>query len=528
MKKRLFSFVSAMTFCFTVLPFYAAAEDTNDDQFALSSHLDETFSKRHETSEVDESLFDKFLKYSLLVTDKNALSAEELALCHKIFETERTYMPYITCPYARETIKNGTASPRISTDNERLLAAMGDPYGNYHVEYTDYQPDIAYEPFDYNFGSMSEYWCDNSGMERVICDYTVGQGPVYEKRFNEKPDWDEMDRLVLLCWAGGDLIEHDGTYSYEGYIDGIRFRDLLNSEKFLTSDIWVYQLLEDGSAYIIDCDLPESSNAEPIEEPFVLPEELDGHAVYGIGNDVLSRTGITKLVVPENYKYVGFSLDMEYLKEAEVNAPELILSCFLWDCPALETVTLNVKSIGSHAMPGCDNLTTLKIKSAGGIDPDAFSNLPSLREVTLPENLRYIGQDAFVNTAVTELAIPESVEIVGALKNPYIDMHELIDPLTADLIQIADADCVIKSYYNTEAHRYAIANHYTFSPLDAIPHGDVNGDNSFNIADMVALQKWLLSSPDTKFSDWKAADLCEDGIIDVFDLAMMKQALLGK
>ena len=92
----------------------AIAKDDNTSAFELSSYINKVFSKRHEKSEVDESLFDKFLKYSLLVTDKDSLSAEELELCHKIFETERTYMPYITCPYSRETIKNGTASLRIS------------------------------------------------------------------------------------------------------------------------------------------------------------------------------------------------------------------------------------------------------------------------------------------------------------------------------------------------------------------------------------------------------------------------------
>ncbi len=58
--------------------------------------------------------------------------------------------------------------------------------------------------------------------------------------------------------------------------------------------------------------------------------------------------------------------------------------------------------------------------------------------------------------------------------------------------------------------------------------GDCNADGELTVADTVLLQKWLLSVPDTKLSDWKAADLCEDGVIDVFDLAMMKRALLSK
>lgn len=55
--------------------------------------------------------------------------------------------------------------------------------------------------------------------------------------------------------------------------------------------------------------------------------------------------------------------------------------------------------------------------------------------------------------------------------------------------------------------------------------GDVNNDGVFNVADILLLQKWLLAVPNTKISNWKAGDLCEDNRLDVFDLVMMKQDL---
>ncbi len=58
------------------------------------------------------------------------------------------------------------------------------------------------------------------------------------------------------------------------------------------------------------------------------------------------------------------------------------------------------------------------------------------------------------------------------------------------------------------------------------PDGDVNYDGAFTISDVVLLQKWLLAVPDTHLSNWKAADLCEDGKLDVFDLCLMKRLLL--
>ncbi|SFX83337.1 RICIN domain-containing protein [Ruminococcus sp. XPD3002] len=56
--------------------------------------------------------------------------------------------------------------------------------------------------------------------------------------------------------------------------------------------------------------------------------------------------------------------------------------------------------------------------------------------------------------------------------------------------------------------------------------GDCNNDGKFNVSDVVLLQKWLLAVPDTHFENWKAADMCEDDRLDVFDLCMMKRKLI--
>ncbi len=56
--------------------------------------------------------------------------------------------------------------------------------------------------------------------------------------------------------------------------------------------------------------------------------------------------------------------------------------------------------------------------------------------------------------------------------------------------------------------------------------GDVNADGNFDISDIVLLQKWLLAVPDAILPNWKAADLCQDGTLNVFDLCYMKRELL--
>lgn len=70
-----------------------------------------------------------------------------------------------------------------------------------------------------------------------------------------------------------------------------------------------------------------------------------------------------------------------------------------------------------------------------------------------------------------------------------------------------------------------VINYTVFATATTI-RGDVNADGTFNVADVVMLQKWLLGSG--TLTDWEAGDLYEDGQIDVFDLVMMKRLLLGK
>ncbi len=55
--------------------------------------------------------------------------------------------------------------------------------------------------------------------------------------------------------------------------------------------------------------------------------------------------------------------------------------------------------------------------------------------------------------------------------------------------------------------------------------GDVNADGNFSVADAVLLQKWLLAAPDTILADWKAGDLYEDEMLNVFDLCLMRRLL---
>ena len=58
--------------------------------------------------------------------------------------------------------------------------------------------------------------------------------------------------------------------------------------------------------------------------------------------------------------------------------------------------------------------------------------------------------------------------------------------------------------------------------------GDVTGDGVLDTRDVVALQRWLLADPEIRLADYQAADLYPDGVIDIFDLGIMKRMLFEK
>jgi len=56
--------------------------------------------------------------------------------------------------------------------------------------------------------------------------------------------------------------------------------------------------------------------------------------------------------------------------------------------------------------------------------------------------------------------------------------------------------------------------------------GDINANGEFNVSDALLLQKWLLAVPGTELKNWKAGDLCEDNVLDIYDLILIRRQLL--
>lgn len=93
------------------------------------------------------------------------------------------------------------------------------------------------------------------------------------------------------------------------------------------------------------------------------------------------------------------------------------------------------------------------------------------------------------------------------------------------------AEKIVKPTYTENGYTlhtcYLCGNSYkdNFTEKLAKLKGDINDDGKANAADLVMLQKWLLGSGE--LTNWKNADLCEDGVIDAFDMAALRRLLLN-
>ena len=56
--------------------------------------------------------------------------------------------------------------------------------------------------------------------------------------------------------------------------------------------------------------------------------------------------------------------------------------------------------------------------------------------------------------------------------------------------------------------------------------GDINSDDSVNIADAVRLQKYLLGQEKISYNEYLAGDMNDDGSTDVFDMVLIRQKLI--
>lgn len=161
----------------------------------------------------------------------------------------------------------------------------------------------------------------------------------------------------------------------------------------------------------------------------------------------------------------------------------------------------SIKKISDNVCFYCENLTSVEIKGAELIDSMAFCGCTKLTDLKISGKLKTIDDYAF-----SDATSNATITFYGSK-----DKWDKVEKPTNDKF-LQNARMVYDTSY--------------VEPEDIA--GDVNGDGTFNVSDLVLFQKWLLAAPNASLKNWKAANFVNDNVLDVYDLCLMRKALINK
>ncbi|MDE5772447.1 MAG: leucine-rich repeat protein [Ruminococcus sp.] len=272
-----------------------------------------------------------------------------------------------------------------------------------------------------------------------------------------------------------------------------------------------------------------------------VPAEIDGLPVKSAGEHAFAgNQNITEIKLPDTLTSIGKGAFQGDTKLQEVNIPEGVTAIkdetFL-NCTSLMKVNFpkSLQSIGVRAFYNCDlrynQGVILLSDNISKIGAQAFENCKYLRGVRFPKSLTVLEEGVFYGCEnLLTLTIPETIEKISARSLPSGIKSFTVENPDCEIDRFAvmgdTSNIRITAEENSKVQAQAEEYGYTFEafPLPVVVEGDANGDGHFGIADAITLQNWLMGNG--TIENWQAVDFTGDGVIDVFDLCAMKQALV--
>ena len=267
----------------------------------------------------------------------------------------------------------------------------------------------------------------------------------------------------------------------------------------------------------------------------LLPNKGDIKLIYernGGWNDHISIKNGTRVIA--DYAFSGH----EFLASVTIPTSVTNIGELAFSGTALTNVTIpsNVTSIGNGAFSDCYELNSITIPSSvTSISDYAFWQCFSLSSLTIPQGVTNIGEEAFFSTALTSVTIPSSVTSIG--NGAFYNCNEL-----ASVISLIRKPFVIdESVFSFIDYNWYGYDHFTSATLyvprgtkakyeatkswnrfqtiveiSDMPNGDVNGDQTVDVADIASVIDCMAGS---EAVDKAAADVNGDGTVDVADIA---------
>lgn len=183
-----------------------------------------------------------------------------------------------------------------------------------------------------------------------------------------------------------------------------------------------------------------------------------------------------------------------------------------------------------------------------------------LADFSIPEGTKYIGVCFLYCLCIDTLYLPASIDYFGAsedrfvlnkivFSNPNTKIYDGVSFDPADLFLHGDDDAKISVYaYPNNSAPESVDKYYSYISVedyveqtnqeellhegkelfDFIPlgSGDMNGDGDISVADLVKMQRYLLSMDTISRLESLLGDVNKDGRVDVFDLVGLRQIIV--
>lgn len=329
-------------------------------------------------------------------------------------------------------------------------------------------------------------------------------------------------------------------------------------------------------SYIKYSDHAEITSCEMSATSVEIPESIDGVPVTVIGIYAFQMCKIKSVTIPNSVKEIGHYSFNRCSDLTSITIPDSVEKVGIRafeNCSSLKTIEFpdhvvewNTKVFeGTPWIAAQRESSPLVIVNGALIDGDKCKG-----EVKLPSDLKYIASGAFQrNMDITSVVVPAgvtklcdnvffycseltSVELKGATlidSMAFCGCPKLTDlKLSGKLTKIDDrafsdttSSATITFYGSKDTwEKVEKPSNDTFlknakmvfdeshvEPTEEVA-GDVNNDGEFNVSDLLLFQKWLLGNSGAELKNWKAADFIKDENLDVFDLVLMRKAIIEK
>ncbi len=176
------------------------------------------------------------------------------------------------------------------------------------------------------------------------------------------------------------------TFALSGYTDTHDTFSIDNVEyRFLNADD------KDGDIVV--------TGYRGLAKNIVIPQEIEGHRIVGIDNNVFAHN--------------------PHMRTLVIEAEAAISDSAFANCYMLNSVKIRKPlAIGSYAFSMCQNLEKVEIEDASEItriSVSTFADCIKLKEFAVPQNVTEIGDMAFANCgALTTVSLPDSLKEIGS------------------------------------------------------------------------------------------------------------------